>query len=142
MELFIYRAIDRHYPHGHIVPFFSTLSTGLNEVVLGKFYGTTENRHRPLSHPYYHRHWRDKQGHEVDFIWTRPGKPPIAIECKWNADHFEARNLKIFRRHYQEGANWVVCQDVREAFSKKMGGIIVEFFGLDSFREKILRGGL
>jgi hypothetical protein len=84
-------------------------------------------------------YWRDKQGHEVDFIWTRPGKPPIAIECKWKADHFEARNMKTFRRHYPDGPNWVVCQDVREAFSKRMSGITVEFLGLDSFRENILR---
>jgi hypothetical protein len=36
----------------------------------------------------------------------------------------------------------VVCQDIREAFSKRMSGITVEFLGLDSFRERILRGGL
>ena len=50
--------------------------------------------------------------------------------------------MKSFRRHYPEGANWVVCQDMREAFSKRMGGIKVEFLGLDSFRGNILGGGL
>ena len=48
--------------------------------------------------------------------------------------------MKSFRRHYPEGADWVVCQDVREAFSKRMGGITVEFLGLDSFRKKSFEG--
>jgi hypothetical protein len=58
------------------------------------------------------------------------------------SDHFGTQNMKTFRRHYPDGANWVVCQDIRDAFSKRMSGITVEFLGLDSFREKILRGGL
>jgi hypothetical protein len=36
----------------------------------------------------------------------------------------------------------VVGQDIREAFSKRMSGITGEFLGLDSFRERILWGGL
>jgi hypothetical protein len=31
------------------------------------------------------RYWRDKQGHEVDFIWLPRSGKPLAIECKWSA---------------------------------------------------------
>ena len=30
-------------------------------------------------------YWRDKAGHEVDFVLKRRGLPPLAIECKWAA---------------------------------------------------------
>lgn len=29
------------------------------------------------------RYWRDKQGHEVDYLWIPRGGVPLAIECKW-----------------------------------------------------------
>ncbi len=28
------------------------------------------------------RYWRDKRGHEVDFVWAKRGRAPLAIECK------------------------------------------------------------
>ncbi|MER3409973.1 MAG: hypothetical protein C4306_07720 [Thermoleophilia bacterium] len=28
-------------------------------------------------------HWRDKRGHEVDFVLALSGRPPMAIERKW-----------------------------------------------------------
>ena len=32
-------------------------------------------------------YWREKRGHEVDFILARRGADPIAIECKWSAEN-------------------------------------------------------
>lgn len=29
-------------------------------------------------------YWRDKRGHEIDFVLARRNQPPIAIECKWS----------------------------------------------------------
>ncbi len=85
------------------------------------------------------RYWRDKRGHEVDFILTRPGKPPIAVECKWKAAHFEINNIKAFRSQYPEGLNLVVCQDVREGYGKQIGKIKVEFLGNEEFIKKIMK---
>ena len=45
-------------------------------------------------------YWRDKRGHEVDFVYVRRGKAPVAIECKWSADEFDAGSLLAFRRQY------------------------------------------
>jgi uncharacterized protein len=85
------------------------------------------------------RYWRDKRGHEVDFILTRPGKPPIAVECKWKAAHFEIDNIKAFRSQYLEGLNLVVCQDVREGYGKQIGKIKIEFLGKEEFIKKIMK---
>ncbi|MDP2791546.1 MAG: DUF4143 domain-containing protein [Rectinemataceae bacterium] len=41
--------------------------------------------------------WRDKQGHEVDFVLAPRGSDPVAIEVKWSSDAFETGGLKAFR---------------------------------------------
>jgi len=71
------------------------------------------------------RYWRDKRGHEVDFVWARRGAAPVAIECKWSADNFDSRNLEAFRRRYPGGDNFVVAQDVDRSFSRRCGKISV-----------------
>lgn len=76
-------------------------------------------------------YWRDKKGHEVDFIVIPRGKKPIAIESKWGAENFEPGNLKAFRNHYPEGPNWIVCQDVSRGYTRTYGRIKVEFMSLE-----------
>ncbi len=76
------------------------------------------------------RYWRDKRGHEIDFILALRGGKPIAIECKWKAEQFEPRNLRAFRNHYPEGPNWVVCQDVDQSYIRGFDKMKVEFIGL------------
>jgi len=66
-------------------------------------------------------YWRDKRGHEVDFVLTgRPDKP-IAVECKWSAADFCAAKLRIFRRQYSEGENFVLAHDVDRPVSRRFG---------------------
>jgi hypothetical protein len=65
------------------------------------------------------RYWRDKRGHEVDFILALRGRDPIGIECKWMEKHFEPTNLAAFRKQYPGGQNWIVCQDVDQGFSRQ-----------------------
>lgn len=72
-------------------------------------------------------YWRDKQKHEVDFIWAPRGRAPIAIECKWSAQEFDAGNLRIFRREYPSGNNIVVVHDVDRPFKRTFGGLVVHF---------------
>lgn len=76
------------------------------------------------------RYWRDKRGHEVDFIWSRRGADPVAIECKWSADGFDPGGLTAFRHQHPEGPNWIVAQDVERPSQRRMGNLTVEFLSL------------
>lgn len=76
------------------------------------------------------RYWRDKQGHEIDFILARRGKPPIAIECKWSAGKFDPENLLKFRKHYPAGDNYLVAHDVDRASSRTLDGVRLQVVGV------------
>ena len=76
-------------------------------------------------------YWRDKQKHEIDFILHKiRSQAVIAIECKWTASQFNPSNLKIFRRQYPEGENYVVARDVTNTYQKRYGDILVNFVNL------------
>lgn len=77
-------------------------------------------------------YWRDKAGHEVDFVLLRPGGRPVAIECKWSANAFDAKNLRAFRHRYGDGENWVVAADVDRPFKRTEGGLVLHFMGAGS----------
>jgi len=74
-------------------------------------------------------YWRDKQGHEIDFVYikNRNYAEPIAIECKWTAANFDPTNLKIFRKRYPKGINYVVSHDTEGSFERQYDGILVTF---------------
>ena len=78
-------------------------------------------------------YWRDKRGHEVDFVLTGRRNTPISVECKWSAADFDAANLRVFRRQYSEGENFVLAQDVDRPFSRRFGEITVRFENLQTF---------
>ena len=43
---------------------------------------------------------------------ARPGRHPVAIECKWSRLHADdLRGLAAFRRGYPDGDNYVVASD-------------------------------
>ncbi len=68
-------------------------------------------------------YWRDKAGHEIDFVLKRRGQPPLAIECKWSAAEVTIEGLRAFRHRYPEGENIVVAQDVTHATTRTLGGV-------------------
>jgi predicted AAA+ superfamily ATPase len=76
------------------------------------------------------RYWRDKRGHEVDFVLARQGKPPLAVECKWSASESDPGQLKAFRRRYPQGESVVVAHDVDRSFSRSYGDLAVRFMNL------------
>ena len=80
-------------------------------------------------------YWRDKRGHEIDFILNHKKSSPIAIECKWNSTKFDPKNLKIFRRYYPEGKNFVVATDIDRIFNRNYDGIDVRFVSLQNLIE-------
>ena len=83
------------------------------------------------------RYWRDKRGHEVDFVLAARGKPPTAIECKSGSANFDASNLAAFRKAHPEGANLVVTMDVKTPFVEKHAGLRVEFVGLEDLIRRL-----
>ena len=97
--------------------------------VLNELHGYLQ---RPILH-----YWRDKRGHEVDFVLILRGRSPIAIECKWRAESFDPDNLKVFRRHYPEGPNWVVCEDVSRGYIRRYGNLNVEFMNLEDLIRRL-----
>lgn len=76
------------------------------------------------------RYWRDKRGHEVDFVHSVRGRAPVAIECKWSAGAFDPKNLQAFRRQYPTGSNYVVANDVTRSYHRKYGDMEVRFVSL------------
>jgi len=84
------------------------------------------------------QYWRDKQKHEIDFVLaSRPNAPPMAIECKWSADAFDAANLQIFRRHYPKGKNLVIAHNVKESYTRSVRGLQIRFTGLPNLAKEI-----
>jgi len=83
------------------------------------------------------RYWRDKQGHEVDFIILLRGKLPVAVECKWNSDRFDSSNMKAFRRIYPEGDNYVLSHDVDKSFRRQCDNLLVHFSSPETFMKQI-----
>jgi len=75
-------------------------------------------------------YWRDKRGHEVDFVWVERGREPAAIECKWSAGALDVAGLAAFRRQYPGDANFVVAQDVTQPFTQSFQGLRVRFLSL------------
>lgn len=75
------------------------------------------------------RYWRDKRGHEIDFILADRRTDPTAVECKWSASEFDPVNLLAFRRHYPNGRNYVVASDVNQSYSRTYDEVTVQFIG-------------
>lgn len=75
-------------------------------------------------------YWRDKRGHEVDFVLPGLGRGVGALECKWRAHSFSPKNLLAFRRRFPEGENWVVAFDVDRPWEERIGGLRIKFASL------------
>lgn len=81
-------------------------------------------------------YWRDKRGHEIDFVLTHHKKPeqPLAIECKWSSAGFDTRydvgNIKVFRKQYPAGNNYVVSADTERSYTRVYDNISVTFVSL------------
>ena len=82
-------------------------------------------------------YWRDKRGHEVDFVLAARRRKPVAIECKWSANNFDPMNLRALRQRYPEGENIVVAHDVERSFSRNYGSLNVRFESLSSLTSSI-----
>ena len=84
------------------------------------------------------RYWRDKHGHEVDFVIADRGKL-TAVECKWRADGFDLRNLRAFRNAYPAGDNFVVTSDTARSYVREDRGVRLRFVGLAELVRRLAR---
>ena len=82
-------------------------------------------------------YWRDKRGHEVDFVLPIRQDVPIAVECKWSQAEFDAKNIISFRRQYPGGENFVVATDIDHPFVHKYDKISVKFVSLKKLIEAL-----
>ena len=82
-------------------------------------------------------YWRDKRGHELDFVTVRRGRP-VAIECKWRADAFEPSNFRAFRNAYPAGENLVVTSDTYRSYLRRDGGLQYRFVGLTDLVRRLV----
>jgi predicted AAA+ superfamily ATPase len=83
------------------------------------------------------RYWRDKRKREVDFVFLRRGKPPVAIEAKWKAEGADVSNLLAFKQGYPDAELMVVTEDVDRTFTRKHKGFAVCYISLPSLIRKL-----
>ena len=82
-------------------------------------------------------YWRDKKGHEVDFVLRHRGNSAVtAVECKFSGLHADlgvskmhnsAENLVAFRRQYPQGDNFVVSSSIDIPFQREYRDITLTF---------------
>lgn len=83
-------------------------------------------------------YWRDKRGHEMDFVVPLRGAV-AAVDCKWRASAFEPGNLAAFRRRHPRGPNLVVAPDVREPWRERERDLVVDFVSLRELVRRLRR---
>jgi len=71
------------------------------------------------------RFWRDKAGHEVDFVLALRRDEVDAIECKWSPAAFDPSSLKLFRSWYPKGRNFLVSPSGVPAYNRRYGDLEV-----------------
>jgi predicted AAA+ superfamily ATPase len=86
-------------------------------------------------------YWRDKRGHEVDFVVTRRGRTPVAIECKWSATDVDLTNLKAFGERYPGAELVVVARDVDRPYRRRAGALTVTWCGLGDLVRRLRSRG-
>jgi len=75
-------------------------------------------------------YWRDKRGHEVDFVMAPTRTGAVSIECKWSTSDFDPRNLVAFHTQYPQSTLLVVGHDIDRPYVRSYRGIRVSFVSL------------
>jgi uncharacterized protein len=83
------------------------------------------------------QYWRDKHGHEMDFIYTPRGSDPVAIECKYSDRNFTPGNIKAFRNRYPAGKNFVVVSRLSRSYVRNYDGLEIESTDLAGLIERL-----
>ena len=87
-------------------------------------------------------YWRDKQGHEIDFVLCNRNNSSSldVIECKFSSPSLSdiSVNIKAFRNHYPEGKNFVVANNVDMPFQRRCGDLVLHVENPASMVKSIL----
>lgn len=84
-------------------------------------------------------YWRDKQKHEVDFVWAPRKGQPVAIQCKWRAAACDPGDFKPFTNIYPNAALWVIAADRTSWITRTHKSQPYIETGLDSLQELIIK---
>ena len=94
-------------------------------------------------------YWRDKRGHEIDFIIANKSQQNLtAIECKFNSSSEDsiqvslaslAKNFEVFRAHYPEGDNFIVSHNIDTSFKRKYKDITIHFVNVKGLIKNLRR---
>ena len=77
-------------------------------------------------------YWRTTSHQEVDFIVSRRGARPVAVECKWTSANAGALSgMRAFLNAYPDATGVVVGADVLRPRTAGLGEREVSFVGLD-----------
>lgn len=82
-------------------------------------------------------YWRDKTGHEIDFVLTSDSGKIIAAECKWRYSEPDISSFQIFKKIYPDAEMVVVCGDCPKAFRKSVKNITMTAAGIGEFLNMI-----
>lgn len=100
--------------------------TGLlwEQIVLNEIHGHLQTRSV--------HYWRDKKGHEIDFILpSKSNNSVVAIECKFTKGQDQladiGKNIEAFRNIYPQGENFVVSSDIDTSFKRNYSGLTITF---------------
>jgi predicted AAA+ superfamily ATPase len=66
-------------------------------------------------------YWRDKGGHEVDFILAGRGGSILAVECKMTDEARRLEGLQAFHRAYPKARMCVVVPEIKRPYRGRMG---------------------
>lgn len=75
-------------------------------------------------------YWRDKRGHEIDFVLARRGQTPLALECKWSANDVDLTNFKAFSLRYPKADLRVIAHDVDRSYQRRTEAYTVTYCGI------------
>jgi len=90
-------------------------------------------------------YWRNKSGHEIDFIIHGKSHKTIhAIECKFsissmnrNTESATISNFNAFRKNYPKGKNYVVANDVVKPFDRKYDDLTISYVNTKSLIDEL-----
>lgn len=80
--------------------------------------------------------WRDKDQREIDFVCIRHDNTIDTIECKWDPDSFNVKNLEKFRELYPNGNDFVVSSQVTPSYIKRFNDRKVTFTSVYDIGER------
>ena len=89
-------------------------------------------------------YWRDKRGHEIDFVLPqRSDESRAAIECKFTIGQDDlvrsevGKNFEAFRESYPNGDNFIVASNVYAPYKKKYKHLTITFVNPTSLIKKL-----